>query len=192
MAMIFTQTDTNGVCGTANYCKSAPATNDVQRQASVGGTAGSTPVSFSLASSATEQISFELIVPAGATGSSGTWTVRLNVTTANMNISAENGAICRVNSSCVNQQTVVGDSAHGLDPSSTGTKTWSVSGNAVTLAAGDKIIVVLAFLNGAMSTQAFSFTPSLDIDSPFTAAVVFVAPPPKLITQQSRNRASLY
>lgn len=173
MAINYTQTDgTTGRCNSnAGYCSGFSTTQSAGtgRVCSDGGTAGTGAVSTTTGA-ATRAIGayFTIIPDSGTTGNSGTWTVRLNVTTANMNLTLLEVWICRVNSSCVNQETI--GSTTGLTTSlgTTGVKSINVTGSAVTLAADDKVVVGFYVDNTAMSSQAFSFTPDQNIDSPFT------------------------
>lgn len=103
------------------------------------------------------------------TWSAGTWTVRLNVTTANMNLTWTDVYICRTSSGCFNSATI--GSATGLAKSlgSTGVLSQAVTGAAQTPSAGDKVMIAFVFSNAAMSTQTFNYTPNQLIDSPFVS-----------------------
>lgn len=190
MAITIRQTDSDVVC-TSSIDPAASRKLGV-----VGGTAGSTPVSFTILSSAIGYLIFEWLPGSGVTGSSGTWVLPINITTANMNLNVSGTFfVSRYNSSCVSQETL-STGTGGVDQSlgTTGVKTLTVTGMGApsSLSATDKIMVYAQINNTAMSNQAFSFTPNQNIDSPFTAAAVFIAAPPVLITRQSRNRASLH
>ena len=183
MAINYTQTDgsANACPGEDGYC--ATTGNNIsgtsERDATDGGTAGSTPVSSgAFSSSATDQrASIITIVPdTGTSGDSGTWTVRLNITTANMNLSIIAIDICRVNSSCVNQESIGSATGLSISLGTTGVKSQNVTGSAVTLAAGDKVVIVFHVANGAMSGQSFAWTPDQNIDSPFNAAAAEKTP----------------
>ena len=178
MAINYTQTDTVSDFDGYEVCAGAyggGASNS--RQASDGGSAGSTPVADTTLSSGTARHDLVEIHPdAGTTGSSGTWTVRLNVTTGNMNLSITAVHICRVNSSGVSQETIGSATGLSISLSSTGVKSQDVTGSAVTLAAGDLVTIVFTVVNGAMSNQSFFWTPNQNIDSPFTAAAVEKTP----------------
>ena len=109
----FTQTDTNGVAGA--FCSGlAASSTTTQRQATVGGTAGSTGVqtTHNATADTRRHWHFECIVPSGATWASGTWTIRFRVSSGNMSLTWDTAHICRVNSSNVNQATI--GSATGL------------------------------------------------------------------------------
>lgn len=173
MAMTFTQTDTDPPsCAATSVCSGRTVIWEIQRECTVGGTAGSSPVSVQFTSSATNGfgVLFLCTVPSGSSWDSGTWTVRLNVTTANMNFTWTECYVCRANSSCVSQETLGSNTAVGQSLGTTGVKSTTVSCSAATPAAGDLLTVILIFSNAAMSTQSFSLTPNQNIDSPFTAA----------------------
>lgn len=173
MAVVYTQTQTNTLCSANNnYCAAGTATttDSTQKECTEGGTAGSTEVGRLILGTLTRNNAIFGIVPGTVTGDSGTWTVRLNVTTANMNLSISEIYICRVNSSCVNQETIGSATGLSISLGSTGVKTQTVTGSAVTLGAGDIVTVVFKIVNGAMTDQSFNFTPDQNIDSPFTAA----------------------
>ena len=183
MAMIFTLTNsTTGVCaGNAVYCSGA-ATSDggASRVASVGGTAGTeTTLATSALASSTDNANglYTLDIPAGTSGDSGTWTIRLNITTANMNLTVTKIYVCRVNSSCTNQETIGSATGLSISLGTTGVKTQTVSGSAVTLAAGDKVVIVFVLSNGAMSDQIARWGNDQNIDSPFSVVVDRRQPP---------------
>lgn len=178
MAMTFTQTDSaTGLCGNCTGSIGG-------RRAASGETVGSTPVSVSVPGSSTGRLEFICIIPSGTSGDSGSWTIRLNVTTANMNltlsgINTGSGNVVRVNSSCVDQQDIVSTSSawDNTNIGTTGVKTITVSCSATTVSAGDKVKICIDITNSAMTSQAFSFTPDQNIDSPFTAST---APQPNV------------
>lgn len=179
MAMIFTQTDTNrAICDTGlekAACSGASTAPPGEPKISeVGATAGSTPGTYSLSSSVSGGGLFTVscTIPASTTGSAGTWTTRLNITTANMNLTLTSVHICRVDSSCANQETIGSTTGLSISLGTTGVKSVDVTGIAVTLAAGDMVNIVWLANNGAMSTQGAGITPNQDIDSPFSVATM--------------------
>lgn len=178
MAINFTQTDTAGDCdAVAAYCSGRPvgsvilSSND--RQCTDGGTAGTGSNIIQLGGSETDVVGalFTCGVDADVSWDAGNWTVRLNVTSANMNITWSRVAICRVNSSCVNQNSIANVGSLGISLGSTGIKSTTVSGSAQTPSVGDKVVIVFGFTNSSMSSQQFTITPDQNIDSPFTVAV---------------------
>lgn len=162
MAMTFTQTDS-----TTDECSGT----SIGRTATSGGSAGSTPVSHAISPSATnERANLHTCIVGTATWSSGNWTWRLNVTTANMNLTLVQVRIRRHNSACAFQETLGDSGTISVGLNTTGVKSGTISCIAGSPAAGDKVICEFGFSNGAMSTQNFSWTPNQNIDSPFSAA----------------------
>jgi hypothetical protein len=177
VAVSFQQTDTASACsltGSGPFCSTNSEGISKDRQATVGGLAGSTAQSVTILASQIDfdYVSFECLVPDGYVGSAGSWVVRMNVTTANSNLTWDGLTLCRVNSSCVSQQTVLATTnGLGILLSTTGVKSTTQTGSAVSLSSGDRIIAILAISNGVASSQAFSFTPNQLIDSPFSVTV---------------------
>lgn len=173
----YTQTDTAPTCttggGGSGFCSPASTNRATPVLAVGGGTAGTSTPQIAAQSSESNIIGaqFEIQPSASTTWNSGTWTVRINITTANMNLTWTAVYICRVNSSCTNQATI--GSATGLNISlgTTGVKSTTVSGSAQTPSAGDIVLVLLLISNGAMSLQTANLTANQNIDSPFTAVV---------------------
>lgn len=170
MAITFTQTDTVAVCGALVYCSpnSLNGTRSL-RQAIVGGTPGVTAITRSIDGGASNLIAvfFECIVGTDVAWNAGTWTINLNVTTANASITWDRLNICRLSSGCVNQASIAFATGLGISLSTTGTKTATAPGSAQAPSAGDKVMVLLAFDNSSGSTVSFGYTPNLTIDSPF-------------------------
>lgn len=171
MAINFTQTDTF-TADTNTYCSGRTIRNNSMNDATDGGSAGSTPISTSCFASDSLVVcnKFKCVVASGLTWASGTWTWRINITTANMNLTLEEVYICRVNSSDVNQATIGSVTALAVSLGSTGVKSGTISGSAQTPSVGDYVSVVFVYSNGAMSAQTFQYTPNQNIDSPFTTA----------------------
>jgi hypothetical protein len=98
----------------------------------------------------------------------GTYTVRLNVVTANMNVTLSSVYVCRVASDDTPISTIGSSTALGLSLATTGVITTTVSGTAETPNFGDYINIVLVFTNGAMTNQTFEYLPDQNIDTPLT------------------------
>jgi hypothetical protein len=171
VAMTFTQTDTNP--GALANCYRSDASTVCTSQAEAGAAAGSGTCSPSHAGSesapGSASIRMKLIVGAGITWSSGTWTFRVNITSANMNITWNECQIERVNSSDVCQGGIGIATGLAISLGSTGVKSANVSGSAQTPSVGDYVIISMICNNGAMTAQSFTWTSDQDIDSPFTA-----------------------
>src|SRR5574341_118548 len=166
MAINFQQTDTDDSRnGNNTFCSDAVtnglvASNE-DRQATDGGTAGSTPVTLGLGGSVVNAggVAWYCIVASGVTWAAGTWTVRMNVTTANMNMTWTKCFLCRVNSANVNQETLGSVTGLAISLSTTGVKTATITGSAATPSAGDSVAVVIVVDNAAMTAQTFDYTP---------------------------------
>jgi hypothetical protein len=136
-------------------------------------------------------VSFELTAASGSTALgtlynwlAGTWVVRLNVTTANANITWTECYICQVNSGCASVATIGSVTGQSISLGTTGVKSMNVTGSAISPASTDGVEIILAMTNGGTMTQSFGFTPNQLIDSPFTAAAVaFVRPTNKTVLQ---------
>jgi hypothetical protein len=157
----FQQTDTGGACTglEANI-----------RLASDGGSAGSTPVSLTItATVGRSAFPFEAN-PNLTAWAAGDYTVRLNVTTANMNLTVTAVDVFIYNSSCGSVGSIASSGVVSTSLSTTGVKSWTINDpSSHTRSATDKLIVRLTISNGAMSDQAFSFTPNQLIDTPLAA-----------------------
>jgi hypothetical protein len=175
MAMVFTQTDTASGCAAAAFCSGLSAMGEEHdSQATIGGSAGSAEDNITIDGNATNLRAYyiECVIPADYLGDAGDWTVRLNLTDAASNSTWTHCHICRVNSGCTNQETIGSNTSVGQSLGTTGTLTATVSGSAVTLAANDRVMIVFGFTNTNSCTRTFGITPSLNIDSPFSAAPI--------------------
>ena len=204
MAITYAQTSAAaGPFVTPKFCSSATlaAANSNSVICTDGGTLGSNVAGSTLNSSQTDTVFYgagggrallELTVASGVIWSAGTWTVRLNVTTANMNLTLQKVAICRLNSANVNQEKIGEATGLAVGLGTTGVKSINVTGIATTPSVGDKVMILWSGDNSAMSTQAADITYNQNIDSPFSVPAAFIAEPPTMITRQSRNRAALH
>lgn len=185
MAVSIKQTDTAATHGAAAACSGATLAATTQTsQAEVGGTAGTGTKTFTITKNATEAGFFvETTALDDYTWDSGTWTVRLNVTTADSNVDLEDIYICRVNSSGVSQATIGSNTGINESLGTTGVKSWTVSGSAQTPSAGDRVYIVYVFQNNhAHSNKSISVLANQDIDSPFTATSTDVTVTPGVLT----------
>lgn len=186
--MIFTQTDSGSPCSAAQDLgcsgRSASSVAVADKVASVGGTAGSTPYAWQFGASNTNVVvnAVDCTVPASTSWDAGTWTVRFNVVTSNMNLTITEIHICRVNSSCANQATIGSATGLSIALSSTGVKSQNVTGVAQTPGVGDRVLIVFVGSNGAMSSQSADIIPDQNIDSPFTEGNKTVTPTTAALT----------
>ncbi len=167
----YVQEDTAQGCALNNYCSAGGGTIEAGRQAVQSGSVGSVEASFSVAASASNdnEFSFEIILPTDATSDADTAVIPINFTTGSMNAILESVYICRVNSSCVNQETIGSESGIGFATNG-GSTTRNISCSAVTFAAGDKVIITLGFNETAgHSSQNVGITPDQTMSLPFLA-----------------------
>lgn len=167
MGLIFTQTGNSTACGYAKYCSTGNLnTGSSNGQATIGGTPGGASIGFPIDSTNNICISFELIVPLGASWLAGTWAVRVNITAPGGVSAVWNGFdICRISSGCVSQATIASVSGLGISINSNGVKTATVAGIAQTPNPGDKIRILMRFSSGSLQ-----YRPDQNIDSPFVDA----------------------
>lgn len=166
MSVNFTQTDTVAVCGAATYCSASTLGSNSLRQATVGGTPGVTIVNTNIAGFVNNiGLFFECIVPPGINWSSGTWTVRLNITTgAGIGTLWSGFDVCRVDSGCVSQ-TLIATINTSVSINSIGVKTLTAVGSAQTPNLGDKVMILLRF--NVVTGGTLHYRPDQNIDSPF-------------------------
>lgn len=174
MSLVFTQTASVMTCAKGDFCGGvSDAVNGVAKQALIGGAPSAVPINIPVQAGDVGHtyVWFECQLPEGSVWNAGTWTVRLDVTTANANISWEGASVCRVSSGCVSQATIGFHGFIGINLGSTGVKASGVVGSAQTPSSGDKVIICLQFANSLGSIQSFQFTPDVNIDSPFDGPI---------------------
>ena len=175
MTLSLRQTDSAAVDGSSIMCNSAVlADTPGSRQATDGGTPGSTPVSVTFAAQSVlrSTVMFESAAgePNSTSWEAGDYVVRLNVTTAvTGNGQWRETHICRCNSSGVSQASVGSLTGQTTDITSTGVKTHTVSGAAQgSASATDRVYIVLVFVSTNKTPRTMSFTPDQLIDTPLT------------------------
>lgn len=178
MAIILVQTDTVAPCGTILACTSPAdglANVPQARLAEQGGSAGSGELSVSINKADIQAgVMFESPAVGQTTWQAGTYTVRLNVTTAVANLSLIEIHVCRVNSSCVSQETVGSSVGLGISMGTTGVKNVDVIGSEQSASATDRIYIVFIFQAINHTSPTFGFTPDQNIDTPIEEAQEFV------------------
>ena len=181
MAQTYQVDDTVTVCAVNVYCsgRSLTGKTPVIVEAEVGGAGTSTTSSPTIAAGETNvvAVNIELVVPAGATWGSGTWTIKINITTANSSVTWTEVYVCRVSSGCVSQASIGSATGLGISLGTTGVKSANVAGAAQTPAAGDKVIVVLVFTGAGHGSDSFAFDHSAgnsEVLSPFTSGATAV------------------
>jgi hypothetical protein len=137
-----------------------------------GGTAGSTADSVQISDNTQRVIYwFESDqIGSGSTWPSGTFTVRVNITSADSDGQWDHTHVCRVSSTCGSPSAVGNLTNQNTALSTTGVKTHSVSGSSQTPNATDLILIVLTFEDtAAHGNMSVDITPNQDIDTPLTA-----------------------
>lgn len=175
MATSFTQTNTaaNGSAIAAHCSGNSDNTGDTESNtAQVGGSAGSErTVTMDSDAADLNAVWMEVVNIDDYDGASGNWTWRINVTTANMQVTLDEVHICHVDSGYSAKNTLGSATGLGLALTSTGVQSATINqASGVTIAAGDKIIVIYAFDNGQSMAQAFGYTPDQIITGPGTIA----------------------
>lgn len=169
MAITLTQTDTAATCSNPTACAVNKEATISVKQATAGGTAGTTAVSVTRGTNATDReiIFFQSAAgePNSTSWESGTWTVRIEITTSNMNVTSWSTGACALDTACSANLQVFGNGPATGDFTTTGVKTSSRSGNAITAGPSDTIVVVIAAGGGTMG-DTFGYKPSQNIDTP--------------------------
>lgn len=182
MALIDLQETDNGtgLCAINAFCSgnSNNAAGTSRREATQGGTAGSGADSVTMDNNAADlnTVWFECVIPSGASWDAGDWTTRINITTGNHQLTLDEIHICRVNSSCVSQASIGSSVGIGQNISSAQVYTFVISGAAQSPSAGDLVHIIYAFDNGQNMPQAFTFSPSEIINTPFDDGAAGAAP----------------
>ncbi len=171
MPITLVQTDDASDLAPFDYCgglldDAAPAQAGV-----VGGTAGSSAVSITCDNGLKDvTISYlnvfsESGVPNSTAWEAGNWTLRTEITTADMDLTDLDCCVRRVNSAGVNQQTIILVADLG-DATTTGVKSVTAAGTSADASATDRILVDYLVFNANNMGDTFAFSPSQNIDTP--------------------------
>lgn len=175
--MEFQQTDTVPTHTDIAACADATnlATQTLNREASVGGSVGTTAADVRLqgngfvSGNPVRALLFETpeVADGGGVTPSGTYELKFNVTTANSLATVFDVFFCRVNSSGVSQESILHLDGLSDALSSTGVKTYSGSGGEVTWADGDRLVVIVQIFNNSVpSSNSIGVTPDQLITIP--------------------------
>lgn len=96
---------------------------------------------------------------------SGTYTVRLNIVNTSTVITLEEIYICRADKDCISQATVGSTTGLAEDLSTTGTRTFNITGSSQTAELTDRLAFIFVFSAGAPG-GALGIKPDQDIDTP--------------------------
>jgi len=180
------QTDTAMGCTEASFC--SPLSLDffnpgrLTKQAQRDGTAGSTPVTAGVYNN-TELLCIWFEIPLTDIGEiqTGSWTIPINVTTSDSELRLTDASVCRVNSSCVSQESLGRNSTMDISCSTTGVKNVTVSVTAPSsFDSTDKIIVAIGCSKTtSFETHTIQITPNqtlthtLYVGADVTASILF-------------------
>ena len=100
----------------------------------------------------------------------GTYTLRYNITNGAANCTLTEIYVCRLNSSCVSQESLGSVLSLSQSLNSTGTFTQNITGSSTTAAATDKVAFVLVGSNSNMNARTGEFTRDEVCDTPIDDA----------------------
>ena len=176
MPIVLTETDTNSghICGVAFLvCADVLAyyTDKLNKEAAEGATAGVTAFTVSHGNVADLRAPFAFTSPASVPNStaweSGNWIIRFEVSTANMNLTWNKVCVFAVLAgACTKNGTALDVASLGIGLGTTGVKSTTQSGSALTTNAGDRILASVGFKNGTSMSQSIGIKPSQNIDTP--------------------------
>ena len=103
----------------------------------------------------------------------GDYIIRINITTTTSSILWADSYVCRVNTSCVSQETLGSLTNQGITLSFTGETAMTISCSATTALATDRLAFVLAMSNSHEhgGDDAFGYTPDAIITTPIDDGV---------------------
>ena len=166
------QTSTAATCGTGSaYCSGVTTVTTPQGFLcqGTGSAGGAKTVTVTASAANLYGLVLDCAIPAGYSWDAGTWTIPVNVTTANSNLTIASCFVCRVNSGCTNQSTIGSATSLGISCGSTGVKNITVTGAAQSPAATDRVVIVVTFTNSKSSSQTVGITGNQTINTPFGA-----------------------
>lgn len=183
IVLVETDTATDHTCGTsAAPCDASLGESGFfGKKGVVGGTAGITEVTLTHAAVADERAAFGIVsesaVPNSASWESGNWVFRFEVTTANMNV--EWSQVCAhalLNGACTTNGQAVSATGLAISLGTTGVKSSTQAGSAITPNATDRIKCSFEVTNNTSMTQAWGVKPSQNIDTPVNQGAANLPP----------------
>ena len=180
MALTFQQTDEVSACAPMAACAPAPSSPieaplvDVSMR--VDGTPGTTEETMDIpAGSSVYKTFFQSGQVGRADWPGGDWTVNINITTAQNNITLSGVWICRIKDDCT-PDVAVGSNTTGFDASAAGVISVPVSGTLTSGLETDRVYIVCEFTNShSMTARTVGVTPSETVASPIPETTV-IAP----------------
>jgi hypothetical protein len=114
----------------------------------------------------------DIAIPAGADGSSGVWTLRINHTTGNANATLQDVYLCQIDSGCSNKATLGSTTGLGFTTDGGIATVTITQQSAVTLAGGDRVMMVAVYNSPhSHGNVSFGVTPDQVINSPWDDGV---------------------
>lgn len=169
MAVNFQQTDTNAAQTNAQCSPNLQNSTTTSCQASSGGTPGSSERTASMEGSGVDRDTVwqEVIDIDDYDGAAGDWTTRINVTTANHQLVLDTIYICHVASDYSNKGTIGSVTGLADNLNDLGVRAHVVNqASPITIAAGDKIVIIYGFDNLQAMANTLGWTPDQLIEGP--------------------------
>ncbi len=170
------QTDTTAPCGFAAYCSTQGNSggSTTATDCRVGGTPGTTDAQPDMVNLETRLHLVVFSTPdLGVTDwAAGDYIVRLNIAAASSEVTWQDTYVCRVNSSCVSQETLGSLTSQAQSLAAAIEVTMTISASSTTAAATDRLAFVLAFSNTGEhgGNDGFDYTPDSIITTPIEEA----------------------
>ena len=173
MFLILSQTGTDASHIRQQACSpnaNVPAGNRPSKQLELGGTAGGA-IDVGIPGGGILRNNMWMESEANSPGkvhwNKGDWVFRINVTTAQANVTLEEVYVCRVNSTGTNQETVASDTGLGISCASTGVKSVTLTQSSdVIAAASDRIYIVPVWSKSTAGNVNLGVTMDQEIDTP--------------------------
>jgi hypothetical protein len=182
MSLTYTQTDTMASFGAIEACTSAPdGIADIPRAwaAIIEGTAGTTELTVQVNRSDNQAaVMFQTAAIGLTSWASGSYTVRLDVTTANVNMVVTDVSICRVNNAGTSQESIGSLTGQSRVLDTVQVENFTVTGSATTALATDVLYIVIIIDNDSKQDSSIGITPSQNIDTPLVPATNIDIPIP--------------
>lgn len=172
--LVWRQTDTMSICAAQTSCSGLAATGQDKRKAIEGGTAGTITHTVSIPKDSTvAAFSWECAVPtAYYNWAAGDWKVEVHVKNTSSILELDSVYICRQNSSCVSQETIVSQTSIGQAWTSDVVYTYTFSGvRRLNPGVGDHVVVIVGVKNTSTLFGTFANCEfDREITSPFIQA----------------------
>lgn len=170
MSLSFNLTAASANCGAVAACSGATlAVVTATSQMVVGGLVATLSNSVTVTGLAREAAVMYQSIPgafSSADWPSGTYTIRLNITVADIRMEWDHTYICRMSSACGSLETIGSLTNQSISLGTTGIKTMSVSGVQAVSNLDDTVYIVLVFQNTGATNRSVSVRFNQAIDTP--------------------------